>query len=81
MMSSPADIAVMIDPNTENDWMGNVYYPIIEAHGTQLGHAAYDQVASERDPLMETCEEGTKCREQVDQWMEEEVTEVWTNVV
>ena len=41
-MSSPADIEIMIDPNTEEDWMANVYYPIIEAHGTQIGHAAYD---------------------------------------
>ena len=27
-----------IDPNTETDWVNNVYYPIIEAHGTAIGH-------------------------------------------
>lgn len=70
-----------IDPNTETDWIGNVYYPIIEAHGTAIGHQVYGEVAASRDELMDTCEEGTKCREKVNKWVETEVTDVWTNVV
>ena len=69
------------DPALVNDWWSEVYTPVLEEHAAVVFENAKAKVADERPELMETCEKGQLCRDDVDEWINIEVRNAWETVL
>lgn len=55
--------------------------PFIKAHRDQVYEAAWAEAEKKHGALLETCDEGTKCREQVRAEMKESMIKIWTDLI
>ena len=62
-------------------WYGAVAKPYITSHREQVYKAALAEAEAEFGKLLETCDEGTKCREEVEKTMKQNILEIWQRVL
>jgi len=62
-------------------WYDTTAKPFINKHREQVYEASLAEAEEEFGKLLETCDEGTKCREDVEKSMKNKIMTIWTNVL
>ena len=57
------------------------YMPWFEAQAQVVAEQAWQHMLDTQPELLDTCDEGDKCREMVDAWMKEQITTVWNTFI
>lgn len=55
--------------------------PVILSHRNQVYKAALAEAEKKYGALLETCDEGTKCREEIEKSMKESMIKIWKNIM
>jgi len=63
------------------NWYDVTAKPFISKHREMVYTAALAEAEAEFGQLLETCDEGTKCREDVEKTMKEKITTIWQQVL
>jgi len=71
----------VFDESIEGDWWAAKYKPMLEAKRDLVYKLAYAEVEKEKGALLETCDEGTTCREEVLTTLKEELSRQWKMVI
>jgi len=71
----------VFDETIEGDWWAAKYKPMLEAKRDLVYKLAYAEVEKERGALLETCDEGTKCREEILASLKIELNKQWKFVI
>lgn len=57
------------------------YMPWFEAQAQVVAEQTWADLEAANPALLDTCDEGDKCREEVDKWMQTQITTVWTRFI
>jgi len=64
-----------------NGWYDVTAKPFITKHREQVYSAALAEAEKDYGALLETCDEGTKCREDVEKAMRKKIINIWSQVL
>lgn len=67
--------------NQAEGWFATVAQPWLEANRSGIRETAIAELEAEYGPLLETCAEGTECREKNDKLIEEAIRSEWQKVM
>ena len=64
-----------------DNWFDNVAEPYVRAHEQNIYDAAMHDMEVNNPALMQTCAEGTKCREEAEAYTRDRIDSVWTTTL